>query len=301
VKEVEELTREYAQEAKEQLEIIQELGGRLKDYILEYNEKIAGRDKEVKEVREESEKMRKEVKEVREELEMEKENLRQNIGEMEQIAEDRFDKIRQEFLEREWRLQKEVEERDKQIEALTRGRRRGSVQSSQGSDKKRYGSARGSRNKAIRSTQDSFTIEGRYPNRRIGEIAPPELDYIPNKESKHDKSIRSIRTKGPVSGNLRFRDQTYYEQTIINLQETIQKIREKNKKTECELKELRKINRVLELENKVAVATILNMNNSNGKQFNWNHNTAANQIINALQYIMDADNESTVKASETES
>lgn len=60
---------------------------------------------------------------------------------------------------------------------------------------------------------------------------------------------------------------------------------------------------MLDIENKVAVATILNMNTPKGRSFNWKNNGAANQIINALQYIVDCDNDdsSTNKISELES
>lgn len=66
---------------------------------------------------------------------------------------------------------------------------------------RRHSSARSSRNKSGRKPpkESSFTMQERYPVKRkgIGEQTPPklDLDQLPTRDSKHDRSIRSIKAR----------------------------------------------------------------------------------------------------------
>ena len=57
-------------------------------------------------------------------------------------------------------------------------------------------------------------------------------------------------SRGPIPGNLRFKDKVNYEQLILNLKEDLRNEKETNKVLKKNFKELNKINEILALENK---------------------------------------------------
>lgn len=75
------------------------------------------------------------------------------------------------------------------------------------------------------------------------------------------------------------------QQLIINLKDTIEEQRERYKQLEAEMNEIKRVNKVLDIENKVAVSLLL----GNKRQPN---DPRVDRIINALQYIIDCDNDS---------
>jgi len=77
------------------------------------------------------------------------------------------------------------------------------------------------------------------------------LDQYPSRDRKIDRSMGSIQdSRGPIPGNLRFKDKVNYEQLILNLKEDLRNEKETNKVLKKNFKELNKINEILALENK---------------------------------------------------
>ena len=173
--------------------------------------------------------------------------------------------------------------------------RRSSANVSQASSRKRYSSARSSKQRSRQPNNDmSYTIESRYPvikKRGIGEQTPPklDLDQYPTRDYRPNKNIRSVKiNKGPKENFIRFRDQCAYEQLTQNLEFEVQRYKNKCKELKNEIAELQRVNNILHTENKIAVSLLVSRNNPNN-EISPSHHADKNldHILKGLQYVID--------------
>lgn len=221
--------------------------------------------------------------------------------EFQQMAEQQMnnyrDKFEAEIDSLKQQYDRKIQEMEKQKKNVARSisNKRSSVSGSQWDSGRRHSSAKASRNRASRNgNETSFTVEGRYPVKRkgIGEQTPPrlDLDQYPTRDRKFDRSIKPV-ILAQNGGLKRFKDQVYYEQIILNLEEKLGKRKDQIKDLNSDISELKRINKALEIENKIAISLILNGNNSKGYNPNWHNDEKVAQIIKTIQYILDCNNE----------
>ena len=82
----------------------------------------------------------------------------------------------------------------------------------------------------------------------------------------------------------------YYEQRIKELEDKVSKQKDRYWALEQEMLDIRRINKVLDIENRIAVSMIINSGKSGNKEEWKQHDRQVNSIIDALQYIIEWNN-----------
>jgi hypothetical protein len=288
------LQKQNEQDSEEQLNEIILLSDKLDKDLSKYKTEIFQKDSLVKD-------MKRTIKELQGKGDKNLHHLQREkevqMSELQKVAEMQMDQYRDKFeaeidnlkLQYDERIQ-EMEKQKKNV-ARSISNKRSSVSGSKCNSSRRHSSVKASRNRASRNGNEaSFTVESRYPVKRkgIGEQTPPklDLDQYPTRDRKFDRSINPVKLS-QNGGLKRFKDQVYFEQKILNLEEKLDQKKIYTKELIAEISELKRINKVMGIENKIAISLILNGNNSKGYNPNWHNDEKVEHLISAIQYIID--------------